>query len=917
MASSSHSNEITGYVIVDMVVFGRMYKKVRLNVLDNLCTDVILGIEFQKQHQKVVFNYGGDKPAVEVCSLSMLNVEPPDLFPNLPADCKPIATKSRRYSKPDKDFIHNEIQELLQTGVIEQSNSPWRAQVVVTKDPNHKKRLAIDYSQTINKYTQLDAHPLPRIDEFVNKIAQYKVFSSIDLKSAYYQVPLKDSDKLYTAFEADGSLYQFKRMPFCLTNAVSCFQRCMNNFLSENNISDTFAYLDNVYVCGHEQDEHDQNLKVFLDASKSNNWTFNDSKCVFSTRKLQALGSVVSDGCIYPDPERLQPLKDLPVPCSHKSLKRIIGLFSYYSKWIPKFSDHIAPLVRSKSFPLGKDAENAFLTLKSIIENAVVTSIDESLPFEVECDASDIAISSVLNQGSRPVAFFSRMLHGSELKWPSVEKEACSIIESVRHWRHFLTGRRFSLSTDQKSVSFMFSAHHKGKIKNDKIYRWRLEMSCYNFDIIYRPGKDNVAADTFTRVYCSMISRDSLYQLHNALCHPGITRLNAFVKARNLPFSIEDIRKTVSNCQICQECKPRFYKTPKVPLIKATQPMERLNLDFKGPLPSASQNKYLLNIIDEYTRFPFAIPCKDLSAETISNSLSQVFSMFGTTSYVHSDRGSSFMSKELRNYLHSKGIATSRSTPYHPQGNGLVERYNSTIWKAVSLALKSRNLPITMWEAVLPDALHSIRSLISTATGCTPHERMFNFQRRTSSGMSLPTWLSSPGPVLLRRFNRTSKYDPLVQEVQLLEANPNYAFIRYPDGRESTVSLQDLAPRGNGVEVVSEEEVTGSSEERTADVPSLVDDSMFPSPGRNQLQQLETVGVDNPDIDTHKGQAPQLRRSTRIQNSPKVFPSPAGNQPEQPEMVSVDNSDIDTHKGQVPQLRKSTRIRKPPEVFVP
>ena len=124
-----------------------------------------------------------------------------------------------------------------------------------------------------------------------------------------------------------------------------------------------------------------------------------------------------------------------------------------------------------------------------------------------------------------------------------MEKEACSIIEAIRHWKHYLTGHRFRLITDQKSVSFMFNPQNKGKIKNDKIYRWRLELSCYSFDIVYRPGKENIVADTFSRVYCSAINTDTLYKLHNALCHPGITRMIAFIRSRNLPFSVDDVRK--------------------------------------------------------------------------------------------------------------------------------------------------------------------------------------------------------------------------------------------------------------------------------------------------------------------------------------------------------------------------------------
>ena len=95
--------------------------------------------------------------------------------------------------------------------------------------------------------------------------------------------------------------------------------------------------------------------------------------------------------------------------------------------------------------------------------------------FELETDASDIALAAVLNQNGKPVKFFSRTLHGSELKNSSIEKEASAIIEAVRHWKHFLTNHHFTFITDQKSVSFMFDKKNKGKIKNDNIYRWRME----------------------------------------------------------------------------------------------------------------------------------------------------------------------------------------------------------------------------------------------------------------------------------------------------------------------------------------------------------------------------------------------------------------------------------------------------------
>ena len=106
----------------------------------------------------------------------------------------------------------------------------------------------MDYSETVNKFTSLDAYPLPRLDDTINRIAQYQIFSTVDLKSAYHQISNKDSDKPYTAFEANGSLYQFKRIHFGVTNGVVCFQRAMDIIIKEESLENTFAYLDNIFI---------------------------------------------------------------------------------------------------------------------------------------------------------------------------------------------------------------------------------------------------------------------------------------------------------------------------------------------------------------------------------------------------------------------------------------------------------------------------------------------------------------------------------------------------------------------------------------------------------------------------------------------------------------------------------------------
>ena len=578
-------------------------------------------------------------------------------------------------------------------------------------------------------------------------------------------------------------------------NGVAVFQRAMDDMVESEKLLDTFTYLDNITVAGRTQEEHDYNVSRFLDAVQKYKLTLNHSKTVKSVQSLNILGYHVGYRQIQPDTLRLKPLQELEPPQTLKSLQRILGLFSYYSKWIPEFSDKVFPLLRAKSFPLEPEALSAFELLKSELGSATLSCIDESIPFVVECDASDVAVSATLNQRGRPVAFMSRTLHGSELSYPSVEKEATAIIEAVRKWSHLLSGRHFTLVTDQRSVAFMFDTKRRTKIKNDKIQGWRLELGAFSYSIRYRPGKKNAAPDALTRAFCASTNTSpSLMDIHTGLCHPGVTRMLHFVRSKNLPFSTDDVKKTCASCRICAEIKPNFFRPPKTTLIKAMQPMERLSVDFKGPLKSNSKNYYLFTAIDEHSRFPFAIPCRDMTSSTVKWCLDSIFTLCGMPGFVHSDRGTSFISRDVRDHLIRRGVASSTTTPYNPQGNGQCERYNGIIWRAVQLALKNRELTDDHWEEVLPEALHSIRSLLTTATNETPHERFFKFPRRSGLGSSLPTWLLTPGPVLLRRFVRQNKSDPLVDEVELIAANPTYARVRYPGGRETSVSLRDLAP---------------------------------------------------------------------------------------------------------------------------
>ena len=802
--SSVNANEIATISVLELQDF--QYHNAHISVLPGLCADMIIGHDILSKHHSLVVDFGGEGQDLVIstinspdsnlestytCSVAAANIPPPSLFSNLSDDCHPIACKSRQYSEEDKSFIRTEVEKLLAEGIIEPSNSPWRAQVLVTKDEHHKKRMVIDYSRTINKYTYLDAYPLPRMDTMAFEVSRCRYFSAFDLKSAYHQILIPEEERPFTAFEADGGLYQSTRVPFGVTNGPSSFQRTFSALVRKHCLNGVWVYLDNVTIGGLTKEEHDENVRQFLAVVQMYGLTLNHDKTISCVQEIQMLGYCISYQKVRPDPERMKPLLNLPVPHDAKSLKRAMGLFSYYSQWVNRFSDKIR-LFAQASFPISAEAVSAFETLKSDIAKSSLSCPNDHDILVVETDASDIALSATLNQNGRPIAFFARTLQPHERKHPSIEKEAAAVIEACRKWKHYLSCRRFRLLTDQQAVSFIFNPSGHGKTKNDKIERWRVEISCYDFDIQFRPGVQNVSADCLSRAICSAATQtqqNSLYKLHHGLTHPGVGRMYQFIRSRNLPYSMEDVKKMTANCRTCAIIKPQFYRPEVSHVIKSTRAFERLSIDFKGTPASSSGYNSILTIVDEYSRFPFAFPCKDLGSTTVIRHLQELFDMHGTPGYIHSDNGPAFRSQEFRDFLTSRGIGYSNSAVYNPKGNGQVERYNGIIWKGVQLALHSQGLDTRYWDKVLREVLHSVRSLVCTATNCTPHERFFNFERKTLTGHALPAWIQDNAKALVKKHVRSSKYDPCVEECEIITANPNYAEIRTASGKEQTVTL--------------------------------------------------------------------------------------------------------------------------------
>jgi len=162
--------------------------------------------------------------------------------------------------------------------------------------------------------------------------------------------------------------------------------------------------------------------------------------------------------------------------------------------------------------------------------------------------------------------------------------------------------------------------------------------------------------------------------------HPGISRLTHYLEKQFQRSGLrKEVEKYIAGCEICARMKPKFVKVPQGNVILSTKPWQRIAIDFMRPKQSTTRNVYILTVVDEYSRYPFAFPLPSMTTRNVINCLTSLFTIFGPPSFIHSDRGAQFESSEFADFLHQWNIVHTRSTPYHSQGNGQIERISSAI----------------------------------------------------------------------------------------------------------------------------------------------------------------------------------------------------------------------------------------------
>src|SRR6266566_2610671 len=409
-------------------------------------------------------------------------------------------------SQEELKALKEYIEDNMTKGFIRASSSPAGAPVLFVKKADGSLRLCVDY-RGLNEVTIKNRYPLPLIRETLDRLAKAKWYTKLDLRWGYHQIRIAEGEEWKTAFRTRYGLFEYNVMPFGLTNAPATFQHFINDTLRE--FLDVFctAYLDDILIYSDTLEEHKVHVRQVLEALQNAGVLLRAEKCEFLTQQTTYIGLIVSPEGISMDPKKTKAVKEWGTPKNVKDVQAFLGFANFYRRFIQGFSALASPLSaltkKDQPFLWTTQTESAFQALKQAFTTApILQHFDPEKSIIVETDASDYVSTGILSQNDEegklhPVAFFSKKHTPAECNYEIYDKELLAIIRTFEEWRPELEGAAHPISviSDHKNLEYFMST----KQLNRRQVRWAEYLSCFNFVITYRPGKQGGKPDALTR----------------------------------------------------------------------------------------------------------------------------------------------------------------------------------------------------------------------------------------------------------------------------------------------------------------------------------------------------------------------------------------------------------------------------------